>query len=311
MGKLAFLFSGQGAQYVGMGKQIAEEYKASDSIFEQASEALGFDVKKMVFEGDDETLKITENTQPTILTASIACLQPLLQRGIRPDVAAGLSLGEYSAHVAAGTMTFTDAVALVRKRGKFMQEAVPVGKGTMAAILGLESEAVIECCKRASTEGIVEPANFNCPGQVVVAGEVKAVEKAVEIAKDMEAKRAMLLPVSAPFHCSMLKPAGEKLAVELEKINLNDMQFPVVANVNAEYILDKSKVKDLLIRQVSNSVLFEASIRKMLENGVGTFVEIGPGKVLSGFVRKISRDVRVLNVEDIESLNNTLRELEN
>jgi [acyl-carrier-protein] S-malonyltransferase len=311
MGKLAFLFSGQGAQYVGMGKQIAEEYKSSDAIFEQASEALGFDVKKMVFEGDDETLKITENTQPTILTTSIACMQPLLQRGIRPDVAAGLSLGEYSAHVAAGTMTFTDAVALVRKRGKFMQEAVPVGKGTMAAILGLESEAVIECCKRASTEGIVEPANFNCPGQVVVAGEVKAVEKAVEIAKDMKAKRAMLLPVSAPFHCSMLKPAGEKLAVELEKINLNDMQFPVVANVNAEYVLDKSKVKDILIRQVSNSVLFEASIRKMLENGVDTFVEIGPGKVLSGFIRKISRDVRVLNVEDIESLNNTLRELEN
>lgn len=311
MGKLAFLFSGQGAQYVGMGKQIAEEYKSSDAIFEQASEALGFDVKKMVFEGDDETLKITENTQPTILTTSIACMQPLLQRGIRPDVAAGLSLGEYSAHVAAGTMTFTDAVALVRKRGKFMQEAVPVGKGTMAAILGLESEAVIECCKRASTEGIVEPANFNCPGQVVVAGEVKAVEKAVEIAKDMKAKRAMRLPVSAPFHCSMLKPAGEKLAVELEKINLNDMQFPVVANVNAEYVLDKSKVKDILIRQVSNSVLFEASIRKMLENGVDTFVEIGPGKVLSGFIRKISRDVRVLNVEDIESLNNTLRELEN
>ena len=310
MGKLAFLFSGQGAQYVGMGKQIAEEYKASDAIFEQASEALGFDVKKMVFEGDEETLKITENTQPTILTTSIACLQPLLQRGIKPDVAAGLSLGEYSAHVAAGTMTFTDAVALVRKRGKFMQEAVPVGKGTMAAILGLEAEAVIECCKRASLEGIVEPANFNCPGQVVVAGEVKAVEKAVEIAKEMEAKRAMLLPVSAPFHCSMLKPAGEKLAEELENINLNDMQIPVVANVNAEYILDKTVVKDLLIRQVSSSVLFEASIRKMLENGVDTFVEIGPGKVLSGFVRKISRDAKTLNVEDIESLNNTLKELE-
>jgi [acyl-carrier-protein] S-malonyltransferase len=311
MGKLAFLFSGQGAQYVGMGKQIVEEYKASNAIFEEASQALGFDVKKMVFEGDDETLKITENTQPTILTTSIACMQPLLERGIRPDVAAGLSLGEYSAHVAAGTMAFTDAVALVRKRGKFMQEAVPVGKGTMAAILGLESEAVIECCKKASTEGIIEPANFNCPGQVVVAGEVKAVEKVVEIAKDMGAKRAMLLPVSAPFHCSMLKPAGERLAVELEKINLKDMQFPVVANVNAEYILDKSKVKDLLIRQVSNSVLFEASIRKMLENGVDTFVEIGPGKVLSGFVRKVSRDVRTLNVEDIESLNNILRELEN
>lgn len=309
MGKLAFVFSGQGAQYVGMGKQIAEQYASSDAIFNEASEALGFDVKKMVFEGDDETLKITENTQPTILTTSIACMQPLLEKGIKPDVVAGLSLGEYSAHVVAGTMAFKDAVALVKKRGKFMQEAVPVGAGTMAAILGLENQQVIECCTKASPEGIVEPANFNCPGQVVVAGEVKAVENVVEIAKEMGAKRAKLLAVSAPFHCSMLKPAGDKLAEELEKVNLNDMKIPVVTNVTAEYILDKSKVKELLIRQVSSSVLFEGSVRNMIEDGVDTFVEIGPGKVLSGFIKKISKEVKILNVDDLESLNKTLQEL--
>lgn len=309
MGKLAFLFPGQGAQYIGMGKQIADEYKSADAIFDEASEVLGFDMKKMIFEGDEETLKITENTQPAILTTSVALLQPVLEKGIKPDVVAGLSLGEYSAHVAAGTMTFRGAVALVRKRGKFMQEAVPVGVGTMAAIIGLDSEAVKECCKKASSEGIVEPANFNCPGQITVAGEVKAVEKALEIAKEMGAKRAMLLAVSAPFHCSMLKPAGDKLAAELERVTLGDMQIPVVTNVTAEYIIDKDKVKDLLIRQVSSSVLFEDSIRNMIEDGVDTFVEIGPGKVLSGFVKKINKEMKTLNVEDIESLNKTLQEL--
>jgi [acyl-carrier-protein] S-malonyltransferase len=309
VGKVAFLFSGQGAQFVGMGKQIAEAYKSSEAIFDRASEVLGFDIKKMIFESDDETLKITENTQPCILTTSIACLQPLLEKGIKPDVVAGLSLGEYSAHVAAGTMSIGDAVALVRKRGKFMQEAVPVGVGAMAAILGLDNEKVVEVCKEASSTGIVEPANFNCPGQVVVAGEVKAVEKAIDLAKDKGAKRAMMLPVSAPFHCSLLKPAGEKLAAELEKIELKDMKIPVVTNVTAEYILDKSRVKDLLIRQVSNPVYFEESVKKMIDDGVDTFVEIGPGKTLIGFVKKINKDVKTLNVEDLESLNNTLKEL--
>lgn len=309
MGKLAFIFSGQGAQYVGMGKQIAEEYKSAFAVFDQATEALGFDIRRMIFESDDETLKVTENTQPSIVTMSVACLQPVLEKGLKPDFVAGLSLGEYSAHVCSGTMSFKDAVILVRKRGKFMQEAVPAGVGAMAAILGLDAASVIECCREGSREGVAEPANFNCPGQIVVAGEVKAVERVIELCKEKGAKRSMLLPVSAPFHCSLLKPAGEKLASELEKIQLGEVKIPVVTNVTAEVIKDTAKVKDLLIRQVSSPVRWEDSINTMLENGVDTFVEIGPGKVLSGFVKKINKDVRIFNIEDIESLNKTLSEI--
>ncbi len=309
MGKVAFLFPGQGAQYVGMGKEIADEYKSAGKIFDEATEALGFDVREMIFSSDDETLKITENTQPTIVTTSIACMQPLLEKGISPDFVAGLSLGEYAAHVAAGTVSFKDAVSLVKKRGKYMQEAVPLGVGAMAAIIGLESDDVIECCKEASEIGIVEPANFNCPGQIVVAGETAAVEKAAELCKAKGAKRAMLLPVSAPFHCSLLKPAGEKLAAELEKVSLKDMKIPVVSNVTGDAVTDKSMVKELLIRQVSTSVLWEKCIRTMLDQGVDTFVEIGPGKVLSGFVKKINKNVTVLNIENLETLNKALEVL--
>jgi len=309
MGKTAFIFTGQGAQYVGMGKQIADQYISASDIFDKASETLGFDMRKMVFESDDETLKITENTQPAILTVSVACLQPILEMGIKPDFVAGLSLGEYSAHVAAGTMSFSNAVALVRKRGKYIQEAVPIGIGAMAAILGLDTDVVVECCKIASEIGIVEPANFNCPGQIVIAGEVKAVEKATELCKENGAKRAMLLPVSAPFHCSLLKSAGEKLKAELEKVIFGEIGIPVVTNVTADIITEKALVKDLLVKQVSNPVRWEASVNAMLNSGVDTFVEIGPGKTLSGFVKKISKEARTFNVEDIESLNKTLAEI--
>lgn len=311
MSKIAFIFPGQGAQYVGMGREISSEYKSSSAIFEEASEALGFDIKKMVFEGDEETLKITENTQPTILTTSAACLAPILERGIKPDYVAGLSLGEYNAHVASGTFSFAEAVALVKKRGKYMQEAVPTGVGTMAAIMGLTDEQVIECCTEARSVGVVEPANFNCPGQIVIAGEVKAIERAMELAKEKGAKRAMQLAVSAPFHCSMLKPAGEKLALALKDVAFSDMNIPVVTNVTAEMINNKDEVKDLLIRQVSNPVRWEGSVRRLLDLGVDTFVEIGPGKVLSGFVKKVSKEVKTYNVEDLKSLELFLAEFNN
>lgn len=299
--KTAFLFSGQGAQAIGMGKELCENFPAADAVFETASKALGFDIKDMIFNGDSETLMITENTQPAILTMSVAALRAVETLGIKPDVVAGLSLGEYTAHVAAGSMDFEDAVKLVKKRGKYMQEEVPVGVGAMAAIIALDEETVREVCRIASEKGIAEPANFNCPGQITVAGEKAAVEYACEIAKEKGAKRAMLLPVSAPFHCSMLKGAGEKLARELEHVTVSDLQVPLITNVTGSYVGSKDEIKDLLIRQVSSSVLFEASLRRMLEDGVDTFIEIGPGKALSGFVKKITREAAVYNVEDMAS----------
>ncbi|MGE4284294.1 MAG: ACP S-malonyltransferase [Clostridia bacterium] len=309
MGKIAFVFPGQGAQSVGMGKDLVENYCVADAIYEKAAESLGLNMKAMIFDGDEETLKITENTQPAILTTSIACFEVLKEYGIKPDVVAGLSLGEYSAHVAAGSIDFSDAVQLVRKRGKYMQEAVPIGVGTMAAILGLDTSLVMECCEEAKDAGIVEPANFNCPGQIVVAGDTKAVEKVCEIAKEKGAKRAMLLPVSAPFHCSMLKPAGDKLAVELDNLVIKEMSIPVIANVNAEYVKDKEQIKELLIQQVSNSVKWEESIKRMIKDGVDIFIEVGPGKALSGFIKKIDNSVKVYNIENVPSLKKILDEL--
>lgn len=306
--KIAFIYPGQGAQYAGMGKEIYEKYEEAKEIFERADEALGFNISKLCFEGPEEELMKTENTQPAILTVSVALTRVLQKRGVKPDVTAGLSLGEYSSLVLAEALDFEDAVRLVKKRGKYMQEVVPEGVGTMAAILGLPNEEVEEICRIASEVGVVEPANYNCPGQLVVSGEVKAVERAVELAKERGAKKAVVLAVSAPFHCSMLKEAGELLAKELEKVEIKDLKVPVISNVTADYV-QEDKVKELLIKQVSHPVLWEQSVRKMIEDGVDTFIEIGPGKTLSGFVKKIDRSRTVLNFEDEESLMKALSAL--
>ena len=307
--KTAFLFAGQGAQAIGMGKDLCEKFPIAGATFDEASAALGFNIKEMIFDGDSDTLMITENTQPAILTMSTAVLRLVQDAGINADIVAGLSLGEYTAHIASGSIEFTDAVKLVKERGRLMQSEVPLGVGTMAVIMGLSADDVRQVCKIAIERGIVEPANFNCPGQIAVSGEVAAIEYACEIAKERGAKRAMLLPVSAPFHCSMLRGAGEKLREKLDEINISDMQIPLISNVTADYVESKDDIKDILQQQVSSSVLFEDSVRKMLADGVDTFVEIGPGKALSGFVKKINPDIRVMNIENVDTFEKAISEL--
>ncbi|MBU3075568.1 ACP S-malonyltransferase [Clostridium estertheticum] len=303
MSKIAFIFPGQGAQYIGMGKELFENIEECKDIFNIADKELNFELSKLCFEGEIDELNITENTQPAILTVSIAALMALQKHGIKCDVTAGLSLGEYSALVCSGAMDFKDAVKLVKKRGRFMQEAVPVGIGTMAAVIGLETSLVEESCNEAKASGIVEIANLNCPGQIVIAGEIAAVELACEKAKEKGAKRAIVLSVSAPFHSSMLKPAAEKLEIELKNISFNDIIIPLMTNVNGDYVKNKDDIKDNLKLQVMSSVLWETIIKRMIKDGVDTFVEIGPGKVLSGFVKKIDRKLTIVNIEDMDSLN--------
>jgi [acyl-carrier-protein] S-malonyltransferase len=305
MSKIAFIFAGQGAQYVGMGKELADNITVCREVFEEADKALGFEISTVCFEGAKEELDKTENTQPAILTTSIAAFKALEERGIKPDVVAGLSLGEYSALVCSGVLNFSDAVKLVKKRGKFMQEAVPVGVGTMAAVLGLGAEDVKAACAQGNECGIVEPANFNCPGQIVIGGEIEAVKLASDKVKERGGK-VIPLSVSAPFHTSMLKPAAIKLEEELKTVELGGIKTPVVTNVTGDYVKDALEIKQLLKKQVMSSVLWENSIKKMIEDGVDTFVELGPGKVLSGFVKKIDRKVKVVNVEDLKSLEKAL-----
>jgi len=309
MGKVAFMFSGQGAQYVGMGKELYDNFESSRNVFDEADNALLYSISNLCFNGPEENLNKTKNTQPAILTTSIAALRVLEDEGISPDVVAGLSLGEYSALVCSGALDFSVAVKLVKKRGQFMQEAVPEGKGSMSAIMGLTEEGVEEACRKASIAGIVQPANYNYPGQTVIGGETKTVDLACVMARETGAKRTIKLPVSAPFHTPMLLPAAEKLSMELKKIEIKDMKIPIITNVIADYIESKELIKGFLKKQVISPTLWTNCIFKMLEDGVDTFIEIGPGKVLSGFVRKIDRNLKICNVEDMKSLEKNLEVL--
>lgn len=306
MSKLAIVFPGQGAQHVGMGSDI---YRFSDNVkavYTVAQEVLGYDLAKLCFEGPEEQLRITEYTQPTILTTSFAMYVALCDQGIEPDVVAGLSLGEFTALVAAGALSFEQAVKLVRLRGKYMQEEVPEGVGGMAAILGLADDQVEAACAACSDIGIVQPANYNCPKQLVIAGELKAVEAAVEVAKQKGALKAVMLPVSAPFHTSLLKGAGDKLALALNDCQLNQLQLPVVANVDATYYTGQTAIVNKLIAQVSSPVKWSQSVEMMIADGVTTFIEVGPGKTLSKFIKKINKDIKTYNVCDLESLKQTV-----
>jgi [acyl-carrier-protein] S-malonyltransferase len=304
--KIAFIFPGQGSQYAGMSKEFIENYQESKEVFDAASSVLGYDLAQLCMVGPLEQLNLTENTQPAILAASIAVLRALERRGLTAEAAAGHSLGEYTAITAAGGFKLNEAITLVQKRGRYMQEAVPAGTGLMAAILGMERSDVEKTCLEAAKNGIVAPANYNSPGQIVIAGEKEAVEIAMGLAKAAGAKKVVPLTVSVPSHCAMMKKAGDRLEKELEKVALSDLSIPIVNNADAKFLTKASDIRPSLIKQISSPLHWEDSIRNMAGQGFDTFIEIGPGKVLSGLVKRIAKDAKVLNVEDVKGMNETL-----
>jgi len=309
MGKVAFVFPGQASQYPGMGKELAEKYPAARAVFDEADKALGFSISQMCFAGTEDELKLTANTQPGILTCSVAVYRVLAEKGLTPDFVAGHSLGEYSALVAAGALKFADAVRLVRKRGTYMQDAVPAGVGAMAAIMGLSPAVVADACKRAAEGEVCSAANLNSPEQTVISGHAGAVKHAVEAASQLGAKRTVILAVSAPFHSELMQPAQDKLEKDLKATEFSALQVPLVTNVDADTIETGEEARDALIRQVTKPVRWEESVRLLIDEGVNTFVEVGPGRVLTGLLRQIERSVAALNVEDEKSLAGTVEKI--
>jgi [acyl-carrier-protein] S-malonyltransferase len=309
MGRTAFLFPGQGSQYPGMGRDLANSFPSARAVFDEADKALGFSISEMCFSGSEEELRLTENTQPAILTVSVAAYRVLEEKGVKPDYFAGHSLGEYSALVAAGSLQFADAVRLVRRRGQYMQEAVPAGEGAMAAILGLRPGQVADICRKAADGQVVSAANLNSPDQTVISGSAAAVKRAVEAASAGGAKRAVILAVSAPFHSELMLPAQHRLEKDLRAVAFGPLRVPLVTNVDAAVITGGDEAREALIRQVSLPVRWEDSIRELIEQGVSNFVEVGPGRVLSGLLRQIDRSVHVFNVEDSRTLQTALERL--
>jgi [acyl-carrier-protein] S-malonyltransferase len=308
--KVAFIFPGQGSQAVGMGKDLAQKYPAARQTFEEADAALGYKLSHLCFEGPEDQLRLTEVTQPAILAVSIATLRVLESRAPKPSFVAGHSLGEYSAHVAAGTISFADAVRTVRNRGMYMQEAVPVGVGAMAAIVGMELEKVAAICEEVAQGEVCAPANINSPEQIVISGDTDAVKRAAKLASERGAKLAKLLPVSAPFHCSLMKPAQDRLESDLNALRMQKPVYPVVCNVEASLVSDELRARDTLVAQVTRSVKWAQCMQLLIERGVQTFLEIGPGKVLCGLMRQIDRSKTCLHIGDEASLEKFWHRLE-